>query len=577
MVAVSCNGFFDQNYNGLKVMVIVPHQDDEINAAAAMTYTLSRAGANIVLVYTTNGDWKYTAETRMKEAVNAAGVLGVKEENIIFLGYGDAFNNDMHDHLFYHAEKVRSASGYEETYGSRAHLDYVFKKTGKHHEYTNINYLNDIVEVVGDYRPDLILCIDFDEHPDHRMLSLYFDRAIGILRKNDATYTPEVWKRFAYSTGYTAVADYSVINNPETKRPEVGKTGKYEWDLIDTLIYRWSDRIRIPVPEEMRTSDLKKNLLATALNQHKSQYIITRADRIINSDEVYWSRRTDSIAYSAEITVSSGDGHFLNDFMIYDTDDVDSLVPNLSGHAWKPDDADMDKRAVFHWKSPQHIEKIILYGEITDDRGIERLRLKLNDGYEKIVADMPCNGNPVEIDTGKHEGVTECIVEIEKTNGAGLTEIEVYPQKTCQSHIAPYVKILIEDNFAYEYIIGKDVEKLKIGLYQYGDVNATLKIVEGKSKIKDYTLFINREDYDVVIQAVSEDGKVFDQVAISRGNMEQLSALKAVEKANATFLLSMKRKMKYHNMVYILRHDGMVAVVKRTIANMIIPRIARRG
>lgn len=570
------NSFFCQDYHALNVMLIVPHQDDEINTAGALIPTLSKSGAKITLVYTTNGDWKYPAETRIKEAVKAAGVLGIKSDHIIFLGYGDAINNTEHNHLFYHSEPVRSSAGRDATYGSKAYPDYFYQKTGKHHEYTNTSFLKDIVDVIREHHPDLIICTDFDEHPDHRMLALYLDKAVGILRRAEPTYIPEIWKRFAYSTGYTAEADYSAYNNPETKRPKVGVTGKYEWELIDASMYCWDSRIRVPIPEEARVAELKKNLLATALNQHKSQYIITRADRIINSDEVYWSRRTDSIAYSAEVTVSSGEGHFLNDFVIYDTDDVDSVVPDLSGHAWKPDDSDKEKRAVLRWQSTQHIEKIILYGEITDDSGIEKLRLRLNDGYERIVSNIPCNGNPMVIDTGEHDGITECIVEIIMTNGAGLTEIEVYSRKRNRSHIMPYVKILIEDNFAYEYVADRSVEELELGLYQYGDVNATIRVAKGQSRIEDKTLLIAPEDKTVVLQAVTEDGRILDQVDVSCGNKEQLSALDVVEKLNASYLLRMKRKMKYHNMIYILKHDGVVAVVKRTIRNIIRPKLMRK-
>ena len=95
------NSFFSQDYSNLCVMVIVPHQDDEINTAGALLSTFVRCGAQIVLVYTTNGDWKYPAARRMKEAIKAASILGISEEQIIFLGYGDSIASEQKDHLFY--------------------------------------------------------------------------------------------------------------------------------------------------------------------------------------------------------------------------------------------------------------------------------------------------------------------------------------------------------------------------------------------------------------------------------------------------------------------------------------------
>lgn len=52
------NSFFHQNYKNVKVLLFVPHQDDEINAAASLLFTLAHCGAQITLVYTTNGDWE---------------------------------------------------------------------------------------------------------------------------------------------------------------------------------------------------------------------------------------------------------------------------------------------------------------------------------------------------------------------------------------------------------------------------------------------------------------------------------------------------------------------------------------
>ena len=570
------NIFFHRDYNNLRILLLVPHQDDEINTAGALAATLSKSGADIILVYTTNGDWKYPAETRIREAVNAAGVLGIKRENIVFLGYGDAINSNEHNHLFYHKEPIESPSGHKETYGSEFFHDYAYLETGNHNEYTNINFLNDIISVIKKYQPDLIICTDFDEHPDHRMLSLYLDRAIGIIRKDEYSYTPEIWKRFAYSTGYTAEADYTAINNPETKRPEVRKTGKYAWDLIDTSIYSWNERIRIPIPKEMRIGDLKKNLLAIALKQHKSQYIITKANRIINSDEVYWSRRTDSVAYSADISVSSGEGHYLNDFLIYDTEDVDSIVPDISGHCWTPEVGDEDRRAVLTWKAPQHVEEIVLYGEITDKSAASELIIRLSDGYEKYVRNIPTNGNPVRVDTGSHDDITECSIEIMKSSGAGITEIEVYAEKEKQSLIQPFAKILIEGNFVYEYILDSNVRKLDISLYGYETKGVQITVAEGKSEIVDDKLYLNVDDNEIVLQASTDNGIIIDQVVIQRKSQNEIKRIKAIDKANIAYLQSMQRKMKIHNMLYILRHDGVGAVAKRTLRNVIRPMFMRK-
>ena len=80
------NSFFHENLKNLKVLVLVPHQDDEINTSGSLIKILSDNGADITVAYTTNGDWKYPAETRIREAVRANGVLGVPKDNIVVLG-----------------------------------------------------------------------------------------------------------------------------------------------------------------------------------------------------------------------------------------------------------------------------------------------------------------------------------------------------------------------------------------------------------------------------------------------------------------------------------------------------------
>lgn len=75
----------------------------------------------------------------------------------------------------------------------------------------------------------------------------------------------------------------------------------------------------------------------------KSQGAVMRAIRY-NSDKIVWERNSHSLLYDAEISVSSGDGTKLNDFMLYDkTDfhDIDTLP--LEG-AWCPLPDDVKKQ-----------------------------------------------------------------------------------------------------------------------------------------------------------------------------------------------------------------------------------------
>ena len=50
------NSFYEQNLKGLKVLVLAPHQDDEINIAGNTIVNLVNCGADVKVCFSTNGD-----------------------------------------------------------------------------------------------------------------------------------------------------------------------------------------------------------------------------------------------------------------------------------------------------------------------------------------------------------------------------------------------------------------------------------------------------------------------------------------------------------------------------------------
>ena len=544
------NSFFHQNYKNVKVLLFVPHQDDEINAAASLLYTLAHGKAQITLVYTTNGDWECPAAVRFREAVNAAGILGVPEKNILFMGYGDTLNRNDKRHIFYHTDTpARSAAGYTETYGTDTHPDFAFLHEKQHHSYTNENYLKDMLSIIRLTKADIIIGTDFDCHADHRMLSLYLDKAVGMVRKEDPSYKPEIWKRFAYPLAFNAVADYSSVNNPATKLPVVGVTNNYRFDIIGFFYFTWKNRIRIPVPYMAQAGKLRDNLLCRALEQHTSQRIVPAVTQILNSDEVFWSRRTDCISHTAEISVSSGNGAYLNDFMVYNVDNIDDDVPEYTDYCWRPEAEDPDKTAVFKWKKPVTVEKIILYGAVSTESKIDRLQVTLSNGFSQTVTALPSNGNPLDIVTGKQENVTSCTLKILSATGTdyGISECEIYSSKEFASNIVPFCKILIEDNFAYEYFVNKNVKILPLAVYTYGNTGSVALTAEnGASVIQDGKLFIADSDQEIYIRAQNEDGSVWDQIIIKRLSWFDLKRKKLSDLADRIYLKNRKRQLKNH-------------------------------
>ena len=70
------------------LLVIIPHEDDELAIAGAMIYGAVQQNMRIKVVFVTNGDYfRQEGTIRIKEAGKALGELGVTPEDIIFLGY----------------------------------------------------------------------------------------------------------------------------------------------------------------------------------------------------------------------------------------------------------------------------------------------------------------------------------------------------------------------------------------------------------------------------------------------------------------------------------------------------------
>lgn len=65
-----------------KILIVVPHQDDEINLCGGLIKTLSDKNLNNVInvVYITNGDYASPVSMRYSEVIRALKVLGVKKK-----------------------------------------------------------------------------------------------------------------------------------------------------------------------------------------------------------------------------------------------------------------------------------------------------------------------------------------------------------------------------------------------------------------------------------------------------------------------------------------------------------------
>lgn len=449
----------EQLYAGRRVMLIVPHEDDEINVLGGVMEEYVKYGSRVYPVFVTNGDYSGLAEARFAEALAVAEYIGIPEENVIFLGYGDRWQEDG-PHI-YNGEPgtvVTSHNGRTETYGTQAHGAF---REGR--AYTSDNLLEDMEDVILTYRPDVIFCSDYDHHIDHRATTLVFEKAMGNILKENADYRPLVFKGYAYKTAWYAQSDYYVTNILSTQNV----FGEPHWQKPE--VYRWEDRVRLPVGSGTLSRSICSSEVFQTLALHASQDAHSQASRVINGDRVVWQRDTNSLCYGAQITVSSSSAELLNDFMLIDNFDlVDEAHMPYDG-TWIPDGTDEEKSAVVDLEEAVDVFEVVLYDNPSETDNVLNAAIIFDDGTLISTGPLDPGGAATRIPVEMTD-VKSFTVKLVETEGlrAGLTEIEAFAE--AGEDAFRFIKFMDEaGNFAYDYWLDSDGES-GFFLYAYGDM-----------------------------------------------------------------------------------------------------------
>lgn len=437
----------DKNKNSIfsnhKVMIIVPHEDDDINIFGGLYEQYISYGSDVYTVFVTNGDYYNIGEKRINEAIDCMKLCGVPEEKVIFLGYGDNWN-EKYPHIYNASENevIESHAGKTQTYGTELHP--AFNES----LYTNYNYLNDLEKVILNIRPDIIYCVDKDSHIDHKATSLAFEKVMGRILKEDNTYKPIVLKGFAYKTAWTAKKDFYSRNILSTVEPLIEDNSQY---------FEWNSRVRLPIKASTISRSILGSKIYKELKCYASQNAIFEAESIINGDKVFWERPTKSLIYNSIIETTSGNSNLLNDFMLSDNNDLKENEVNYSDGIWIPEASDQEKSITIKLSEPTNFNYIYLYDNPSLVDNILNIEISLDNGKSYQTGELNKNGSATIC---KVEGinVSEIRVKLTEYEGsyAGLSEIEVYDEKPKTSF--NFIKIMDEeDNFVYDYITDGEV------------------------------------------------------------------------------------------------------------------------
>ncbi|MBQ8072555.1 MAG: PIG-L family deacetylase [Clostridia bacterium] len=454
----------DRNlFKGKKILVLAPHQDDEINLFGGL-YEHFTADSEVYVAFSTNGDKVVTGDIRIREAAEALGHMGVDRDHIIFLGYGDTCAAWAGRHMYNHPgdQVVASFRGDTETYGAEGFTPY------RQHTFTRDHLKADLRDLLLDLRPDAVFCIDYDYHHDHRALSLLFEEAMGeILAREGNDYTPAVFKGFGYSTAYLGAPDFYADNIRSTvpyaqEYPFPGdaytdEAGGRVFYKGENNIYLWRDRIRFPLAECNLSRTLHASQLYDAMYAHRSQDVLYEAGAnlraILNGDKVFWPRDTSGLLYGAAVSVSSGDGGMLRDFKLIDSGDITDKERPPFENLWAPEAADSQKTATFTFPEETALDSIRLYDNPSLTDNVLRASILFSDGSEIACGPLAIGGSPTVLSFGEKR-VTSFSVRILETEGErpGLTEVEAYLRADARAAVPEIIKLQdAEENFVYDY------------------------------------------------------------------------------------------------------------------------------
>src|SRR5438874_207731 len=274
------------------ILVFVAHPDDEALIAAGRIRTAVLAGDTVKIVVVTNGDSATGIDEGLRregESVAAAQLLGLTEQDVIFLGYGELSLLQIYNAAS-PTDVVTSQAGQTQTYGNRGlgGMDFHRYRFGSPGPYNRVTIEQDVRTLLQDYLPDEVYTLsNFDTHSDHQATALFGTDALVALKRSGTALSTKL---------------YNGIIWPPTQAgddwPEAGGCAPavpYPALQIQTQL-EWKRTLRAVV-----LADLK----CQAINAYPSQ-VSPRLLSYARKDEFFWlSDFGTNLALTAAVTASS--------------------------------------------------------------------------------------------------------------------------------------------------------------------------------------------------------------------------------------------------------------------------------
>lgn len=202
-----------------RILILAPHPDDEAIACAGVIQKALKQGAKVKIVYLTMGENNEIAfivykkrpvlskkefialgKIRQKEAVKAMEVLGLKKEDLIFLGYPDFGTLSIFMRYW------KSIRPYRSLLTRISSVPY-FEAISFGAPYLAESILNDLKKVLLDYQPQgIFVSHPLDTNVDHKAFYLFLQIALAELKEKIPS--PEVYPYLVHHVGWPLPRHY---------------------------------------------------------------------------------------------------------------------------------------------------------------------------------------------------------------------------------------------------------------------------------------------------------------------------------------------------------------------------------
>jgi LmbE family N-acetylglucosaminyl deacetylase len=393
------------------ILVFGPHPDDETLVAGGRVAAAVAAGDTVKIVVVTNGDFNGFERglARQGDSVAAAQVLGLTEQDVIFLGYPDGSMMQIYDAAS-PTDVITSNAGQTQTYGNRGMggMAYHGFRFGSPGAYNRATVEQDIRTLLADYRPDEIYTVShFDTHTDHQATALFVTEALAALKRADATLSTKLFQGIVWvpssQTPTWPDAGGCAPNTPFPPPPQ-----------LDTQL-EWKRTLRAVV---------LANLKCQAINAHVnsvSDWLLSFARK----DEFFWvSDFGANLALTAQVTASSENG--ANQGRMKAVDGLVDGAPHDATREWVSASQLAGAWIQLDWSAPVSVAQVNLYDRPLGEENVLAGTLSFSDGTSIAVGALPTDGKVMPV-TFAPKTVTWVRFTVTQAEGTatGLSEIQV--------------------------------------------------------------------------------------------------------------------------------------------------------